>query len=69
MLFRKKHPRACTYCSYGTQVGEGQILCIKRGIQSEESACRRFSYDPCKRIPPKSKGPDFLKYQEEDFSL
>lgn len=69
MLFRKKHPRACCYCTHGTKLGDGQILCVKRGVRSEEDACRKFTYDPCKRIPPKAKGLDFVKYDQEDFTL
>lgn len=69
MLFRKKHPRACCYCIHGTKLGDEQILCAKRGIKAEDDSCRKFFYDPCKRIPPKSKSPDFIKYNQEDFSL
>ena len=69
MLFRKKQPRACAHCVHGTQISNGQILCIKRGVKSEFDACRSFKYDPCKRIPVKAKNLDFLKYDNEDFSL
>ena len=69
MLFRKKITRACTYCSFGTQLEEGQILCIKKGVRAPDAKCWRFRYDPCKRIPPKAKALDFSKYNEDDFSL
>ena len=47
-----------------------QILCSKKGIVlSSDSACRKFRYDPCKRIPSKPKALDFSKYDEHDFSL
>ena len=69
MLFRKKQPRACCYCIHGTTLNEGQILCVKRGIRDENSSCRKFCYDPCKRIPPKPKSPDFTQYEQDDFSL
>lgn len=69
MLFRKKHPRSCSYCKYGTKFNDEQILCIKRGVRSENDACRKFSYDPCKRIPPKHKAPDFVRYADEEFKL
>jgi len=69
MLFRKKITRACTYCTYGTQLEEGQILCIKKGLRAPDQKCRRFQYDPCKRIPVKAKALDFSKYNEDDFSL
>lgn len=69
MLFRKKIGRSCGYCLHGTPLEEGMILCTKKGFQAEDGQCRRFRYDPCKRIPPKAKPLDFSKYDQEDFSL
>lgn len=69
MLFRKKLPRSCSYCAWGTRVGEEQVLCTKRGVVSLYYACRKFDYDPCKRIPMKAKALDLGKYRDEDFSL
>lgn len=45
------------------------ILCSKRGVVTEQEKCRKFQYDPCKRIPVKAKALDFKKYDEMDFSL
>lgn len=69
MLFRKKMPRSCTYCTYGTMLNEEEALCIKRGVVCVNSKCRKFSYDPCKRIPPKPRASNFKKYDTDDFSL
>jgi len=69
MLFRKKHPRCCSYCANATQVNTDEVLCIKRGVVSIDYGCRKFEYDPCKRIPAKQKAPDFTKYDNDDFSL
>ena len=69
MLFRKKIERACGYCVYGAHLEDGMILCIKKGLKTENSKCFRFRYDPCKRIPRKSKPMDFTQYNESDFSL
>ena len=69
MLFRKKIKRACTYCAFGTQLEEGPVLCIKKGMRAPDSKCMRFQYDPCKRIPVKAKALDFSKYSADDFSL
>ena len=69
MLFRKKIQRSCAYCTYGTQLDDDTVLCTRRGIMPIYKACRKFKYDPCKRIPLKAKTPDFSKYKEEDFSL
>lgn len=69
MLFRKKIERSCTYCVHGTMLDEEQVLCTKKGMRSCEKPCRKFKYDPCKRIPAKPRAMDFTKYDEEDFSL
>ncbi len=69
MLFRKKIMRSCAYCEYGAQIEDGVILCSKKGLCSISGKCRRFKYDPCKRIPQKTKALDFSKYDEQDFSL
>ena len=69
MLFRKKIKKSCAYCAYGTKLDEEQVLCIKKGIVSLDGKCRKFSYDPYKRIPVKAKALDFEKYDQEDFSL
>lgn len=69
MLFRKKVERSCVYCQYGTVLDEAQVLCTKKGVVSPEKACRKFTYDPLKRVPQKAKTLDFRKYDEEDFSL
>lgn len=69
MLFRKKIERSCAYCAYGTRLDEEQVLCIKRGVFPLDGKCRKFRYDPCKRVPFKPKALDFEKYKEEDFAL
>lgn len=69
MLFRKEIERSCEYCTNGTVIDEEQVLCIKRGVVPLSSKCRKFCYDPCKRIPPKPKALDVQKYEDVDYSL
>lgn len=69
MLFNKKIPRSCTYCAHATKLSDEQMLCAKRGVVNAEKPCGKFRYDPCKRIPPKPKAPDFDRYSKEDFTL
>ena len=69
MLFRRKLARSCSYCLHGTQVNENEVLCIKRGVVDISKACCKFAYDPCKRIPLKTKTSDFKKYDNDDFTL
>lgn len=69
MLFRKKIERSCTYCAFAAKLNDDQVLCAKKGIVDTAKACRKFRYDPCKRIPPKTKAIDFSQYESEDFKL
>ena len=69
MLFRKKIERSCQYCACAAKLAEGGYLCSKRGIIDGEKPCRKFVYDPCKRIPSKPKPVNFRKYDGEDFTL
>lgn len=69
MLFRKKMPKSCQYCAYSAKLGSSQMLCKKQGVVSETYECKKFRYDPCKRIPRKAQTLDFNKYNDDDFSL
>lgn len=69
MLFRKKIERSCAHCAYGVKLDDDSVLCAKKGVCSIWGKCRRFRYDPIKRVPKKAKAPDFAKYDAEDFNL
>ena len=69
MLFRKKIPHSCAYCANSTAMDEDQFLCIKKGVVVDTGKCRKFKYDPLKRVPVRMKPKDFAKYDDIDFSL
>lgn len=69
MLFRKGITRSCSYCRFGTQLDDDHILCMKHGVVPASKKCRKFSYDPCKRVPARPKAPSFEQYSEDDFKL
>lgn len=69
MLFRKKIERACSYCTHSAKLDDGTFLCCKRGLKWGEDSCRKFRYDPCKRVPFKAKAMDFSQFKDSDFSL
>ena len=46
-----------------------QVLCAKRGVVSAYYSCRKFRYNPCKRIPPKMKALNLEQSKDVDFSL
>ena len=69
MLFRKRIEKSCSYCRFGTMLEDEMALCTKRGVVLASHKCRKFRYDPTKRIPAKPKALDFDKYNQEDFTL
>ena len=53
MLFAKDLPSFCLWCKNGSPLQNGQVLCRFRGPVADDGCCRRYSYDPYKRVPPK----------------
>lgn len=69
MLFRKDIEPRCAYCTYSAPAEEGTVICRKKGIRQDADKCRKFKYNPLKRIPPRPLNPDFTKYDDRDYSL
>ena len=69
MLFRKKIEKSCSYCVYGVKLEDDLVLCSKKGMRTLPDSCRKFCYDPCKRVPSKPKALDFSRFESEDYSL
>lgn len=67
--FEKKMEARCAYCKHGSSLGEERVMCLKKGIVSAAGSCRRFRYDPLRRVPPKPVAADFSRLENEDFSL
>ena len=69
MLFRKDIEKNCSYCAHAVKFSEDKFICSKKGIVTQDEGCRRFKYDPLKRVPVKAKAKDFSQYDDVDFSL
>ena len=69
MLFKKDIEPRCAHCKRGSPLDEETVICVKHGVVPAAGACRRFRYDPLKRIPPKPISVDFSHLKEEDFVL
>ena len=69
MLFEKKIEPRCAYCKRGAVLDEDRVMCMKKGIVSPAGSCRRFKYEPLKRVPPKPVSANFSHLKEEDFTL
>ena len=49
---QKEIDRACIYCENAAYLQDKEyMLCSKHGVVSAGFCCRKFSYDPLKRIP------------------
>lgn len=69
LLFRKKIDRYCTYCQFAGKIDEETMVCQYHGIVPSGHHCRKFRYDPLKRIPGRVKPKEFEKFDKQDFSL
>lgn len=48
----KEMPRVCAFCDKSVLLKDkDSVLCAKRGVVSCDYVCRRFRYDPLKRVP------------------
>lgn len=67
-VFNKKLPHSCEYCVYGTRLEfSNEVLCKKRGVTEFRDHCRKYKYDPLKRIPQMPQISE--NYNPEDFKL
>ena len=61
--------RACAYCARAVKIDEDTMVCAKRGLVFPEDACRRFRYDPLKRVPEPAGMELPLGREDADYSL
>lgn len=67
-LYGNKVNPACETCRFGQVTVDGRaILCSHRGAMPRYAQCRRYTYDPLKRVPH-HKAPQ-TAYDPADFSL
>lgn len=68
-LFRKNMEKRCAYCARGCAINETQVACERKGIVDAAGHCRRFVYDPLRRVPPRPAALNTERYSAEDFKL
>ena len=59
----------CTYCQFAGKVDEETMICQKYGIVPAAHRCRKFRYDPLKRVPSRPHSGGLEKFNKNDFSL
>lgn len=68
LLNVKKIERCCECCDKGTVGEDGEsIFCPKMGVMEKHSNCKRFVYNPLKRVPKKM--PSLPEYSKKDFEI
>jgi hypothetical protein len=68
LLNKNAYEAICRNCRHGRLSPEGDtVLCVKKGIVDPDGSCRRYSYDPLKRVPRKM--PAVREANPEDFDL
>lgn len=59
---------ACGHCRFGSlSTGGSMILCEKFGVVSPSYSCKKYVYDPLKRVP--APPPKLEQFDEDDFKL
>ncbi len=59
---------SCEHCVYGRKSFDGNaVLCEQKGVMPLYHHCRRYRYDPLKRVPYRQ--PALATYTEEDFQI
>ena len=59
---------SCEHCAHGRKSFDGKaVLCDRKGVMPLYHHCRKFRYDPLKRIPFRQ--PRLGSYTEEDFRI
>lgn len=61
-------PTACRFCEKACVLeGDETVLCTKNGIMPAEYSCKKYSYDPLKRVPRRL--PALPSLSDEDMLL
>jgi hypothetical protein len=59
---------SCEHCVFGRRSSDGRaVLCSRNGVMPLYHSCRRFEYDPLKRVPFRQ--PAVPQFSEEDFAI
>lgn len=68
LINKKNIEKICANCVHGRHTpGEDGVLCLKKGVMSTTSSCRKFDYDPLNRTPARPL--PLGDYSAEEFQL
>ncbi len=67
-LYGNRKQTGCEVCEFGKLTADGEaVLCAAHGVVPPYHHCRRFRYDPLKRIPQRTN--PLPAFSQEDFAL
>ena len=67
-LYGNRVTPACETCLHGHRSFDGKVvLCPRRGAMPLYEKCRKYEYDPLKRVPRRAPKP--AEHSAEEFSL
>lgn len=67
-LFPGPDEKRCETCEHGRPFNKGEkILCARKGIVEPGFCCRKYRYDPLRRVPRRA--PALQEFRPEDFKL
>ena len=67
-LFDNQITPSCEYCEHGRDSSEyNMIMCKKKGIVSPYFRCKKFRYDPLRRVPKRAEAQ--RRFTPEEFAL
>ena len=70
MIYRECENPKCFFCAYSASLAATtDMICSKAGIVCEDGLCKKFRYDPQKRIPKRAPKLNTGKYNPKDFIL
>lgn len=68
LIDEKNYPQSCKNCFFGrTTKDMKSVLCEKAGVVQLDDCCKKYKYDPLKRVPNKTV--INTGFTEEDFKL
>lgn len=67
MFFRKDMEHSCSICTHACEIDSNDMLCRRYGVVNKSYSCRKFRYDPYKRVP--SRCPTLPIVNKNNFSL
>lgn len=70
MIYRDCENPKCFFCAYSSSLAAtDDMICTKTGIVKKDDLCKKFRYDPQKRVPKRVPKLNTKKFSKDDFSI